>query len=91
MLIRNPADWELREGDATPEAVYMRRREILLGMAAAGLLPASAAEPATGGTRKRARRLAHAVADEHRAGRTGVGAGIRSQRRARHQLRCLRR
>lgn len=43
MLIRNPADWELREGDATPEAVYMRRREILLGMAAAGLLPASAA------------------------------------------------
>lgn len=47
MLIRNPDDWELPEGDVTPEGIYLRRREILGGMVAAGLLPApAAAQPA---------------------------------------------
>lgn len=39
MLIRNPEDWQLTEGDATPEALYLKRREVLAGMAAAGLVP----------------------------------------------------
>src|SRR3546814_15398210 len=42
MLIRNRQEWELRESEATPEAVYLRRREILAGVIAAGLLPTAA-------------------------------------------------
>ena len=42
MLIRTPQDWELTEGDATPEALYLKRREVLAGMATAGLVPADA-------------------------------------------------
>ena len=42
MLIRNPEDWQLTEGDATPEALYLKRREVLAGMATAGLVPADA-------------------------------------------------
>jgi len=46
MLIRNPPDWALPESEATPEEVYLRRRELLAGMIAAGLVPAAAAQAA---------------------------------------------
>src|SRR3546814_17609111 len=56
MLIRNRQEWELRESEATPEAVYLKRREMLAGMIAAGLLPTAAAAadnpPATLKTRQ---------------------------------------
>lgn len=42
MLIRKPSDLSLPEREATPEALYLNRREWLAGMIAAGLLPASA-------------------------------------------------
>lgn len=42
MLIRSRQDWEIHENDVTPEDSYFRRREILAGMAAAGLLPSAA-------------------------------------------------
>jgi len=46
MLIRKPSDLSLPEREATPEALYLNRREWLAAMVAAGLLPACAkAEP----------------------------------------------
>ncbi|HEY4547264.1 MAG TPA: protein-methionine-sulfoxide reductase catalytic subunit MsrP [Pedomonas sp.] len=42
MLIRKPSAFSLPEREATPEALYLNRREWLAGMIAAGLLPASA-------------------------------------------------
>ena len=42
MLIRKSSDLSLPEREATPEALYLNRREWLAGMIAAGLLPASA-------------------------------------------------
>ncbi|MDF2367739.1 protein-methionine-sulfoxide reductase catalytic subunit MsrP [Sneathiella sp.] len=38
MLIKNPKGWELPEAKATPEGVYLNRRNILKGMAGAGLI-----------------------------------------------------
>jgi sulfoxide reductase catalytic subunit YedY len=35
-------DWQLPERDATPEGLYLNRRTLVAGMAAAGLLPAAA-------------------------------------------------
>src|SRR5215469_15012832 len=38
MLIRRNRGWELRESEATPEAVFLRRRELLKGVAAGSIL-----------------------------------------------------
>lgn len=38
MLIKNPKGWELPEAKATPEGVYLNRRNILKSMAGAGLI-----------------------------------------------------
>jgi len=46
MLIRTPAEWDVAEREATPEGLYLKRRELLAGMVAAGLLPAAAARGA---------------------------------------------
>ncbi len=42
MLIRTPQDWTLRESEVTPEGMYLKRRELLAGMVAAGLVPSAA-------------------------------------------------
>lgn len=42
MLIHNRQDWELGERDATPEGVWLRRRELMAGLGAALLLPGTA-------------------------------------------------
>jgi sulfoxide reductase catalytic subunit YedY len=47
MLLRIPRPWDVPTREETPPAVYRRRREILRGMVAAGLLPQiAAAQPA---------------------------------------------
>ncbi|MDY0881320.1 protein-methionine-sulfoxide reductase catalytic subunit MsrP [Dongia soli] len=38
MLIRVPRGWEIAESQATPEAIYLRRRRFLSGMVAGGLV-----------------------------------------------------
>lgn len=40
-------EWALPERDATPEALFLNRRVVVAGMAAAGLLPAAAARAST--------------------------------------------
>lgn len=40
MLIRQHRSWEIPEASATPEAVFMNRRRILLGLGAAGIAAA---------------------------------------------------
>jgi sulfoxide reductase catalytic subunit YedY len=47
MLVRSRRAWELPEAAATPEAVYLRRRELLAGLAAGALLPVAACGPAS--------------------------------------------
>lgn len=42
MLIRSREGWQPAESEATPEDVYLNRRSVVAGMAAAGLLPAAA-------------------------------------------------
>jgi len=42
MLIRRTEDWTIPEREATPRGLYLRRREVIAGMAAAGLVPAMA-------------------------------------------------
>jgi sulfoxide reductase catalytic subunit YedY len=40
--IHRPAEWAIPEREATGESLYLRRRELVAGMAVAGLLPAAA-------------------------------------------------
>src|SRR5215472_16749873 len=48
MLIRRKRGWELCEGDATPETVFLRRRELIKAIAAGPILaPAFASVVAT--------------------------------------------
>src|SRR4051812_15531013 len=50
MLTRSVPAWQLPERSATPEKIYLRRRELLAGMAAGPILLAAArAEAATEG------------------------------------------
>ncbi len=42
MLIRRTEDWAIAEREATPRGFYLKRRELIAGMAAAGLVPALA-------------------------------------------------
>lgn len=48
MLIHHRPDWQLAERDATPEGLYLRRRELIAGALAAGLLPGTALAQARG-------------------------------------------
>jgi sulfoxide reductase catalytic subunit YedY len=42
MLIKNPRGWELPESAATPESVFLNRRELMKGLAAGPILAAGA-------------------------------------------------
>jgi sulfoxide reductase catalytic subunit YedY len=46
MLIKRRRGWELPESQATPEAVFLDRRKLLLGMGSAGLIAGSGVRPA---------------------------------------------
>ncbi len=47
MLVRSRRAWELPESEVTPEGVYLRRRELLAGLAAGPALLAAACGPAS--------------------------------------------
>jgi sulfoxide reductase catalytic subunit YedY len=42
MLIRHRQDWEADEREATPEGLYLRRRDVIAGLAATAFLPMTA-------------------------------------------------
>lgn len=80
MLIRIPDRWRIEEREATSEATYLGRRELLQGLAAAGLLaaagtvtPAPAAMTALYPARRNERfKLDRPLSDETVAGRSNI-------------------
>ena len=50
MLIKVPRGWEIPEREATPESVYLRRREVLQGLGFTGLTGLLARKPLSANT-----------------------------------------